>query len=780
MRGTCGRRVLRGAVVAATAAALVTGLGSVSARAAFPAANGQIAFVRGADVDALDASGSLSTLATGSPHNPAWSPDGSQVAYDDGGSIHFTGSGSTITGTEPAWRDTSTIAFTNAGDIWSSDTGGGSLTNLTVTAADDRDPAWSSNGSRIAYAEKVGPNYQIFVMNSDGSGQQQLTFTAADNYQPTWSPDSGTIAFVSERSGSPQIFGMDPNGGAQTRLSTGGGTATNPAFAPEGATIVFELAGSPLQTMSANGGASGAVTGSSAGDAEPDWQDAPPVNVSPPSISPGGATFAGETLSAGVGSWIGSPTGYHFQWQRCDAALATCTPVGSDSSEYIIHLEDVAPNRVRVLVQAVNIAGGSPFVASAATGGANGPAPVNVVLPQISGTPQANTGFLSVTAGQWTGIPPITFTYQWQRCDFLVPPQCDNIAATGTSFAPTAVEISKRLQVVVTATNSYGVGVAISPFSFVIEGIAPVNTISPKITGANIIGSVLSADTGTFTGSTPLTFAYQWLLCAPSGLPCNPIGGATASSYLIQANDFGSSIRVKVTAKNPAGSADGTSNHTFPIVRPTRAGPANASPPAIFGKARTRATLIADSGIWTGEPPLSYRYQWKQCDALGGDCSTIPGATKPKYKIKTADAGATLRVTITATNSLNTVATDSDSTNAIRLSPKLPKARRLIGTAGPDRLAGGGGNDYIDGRAGNDTLLGGAGDDTIYGGDGNDVIEGGPGSDKIFGGAGSDTIDAADGEPDTVDCGDGNDLVYADSFDTLKNCESRINGPPPS
>ena len=102
-----------------------------------------------------------------------------------------------------------------------------------------------------------------------------------------------------------------------------------------------------------------------------------------------------------------------------------------------------------------------------------------------------------------------------------------------------------------------------------------------------------------------------------------------------------------------------------------------------------------------------------------------------------------------------------------------PPADDISGTAKADHLSGTGGADVIKAGRGNDWVNGGAGNDTIYGGTGNDILYGGPGADLIYGGTGNDTIHAADGVKDTIDCGLGHDVVYADRHDKVaKNCEN--------
>jgi Ca2+-binding RTX toxin-like protein len=87
------------------------------------------------------------------------------------------------------------------------------------------------------------------------------------------------------------------------------------------------------------------------------------------------------------------------------------------------------------------------------------------------------------------------------------------------------------------------------------------------------------------------------------------------------------------------------------------------------------------------------------------------------------------------------------------------------GTQGPDVLIGTAGPDRIIALGGNDLLAGAGGDDFLYGGKGSDGIDAGDGDDFVF---------SRDGEADAVDCGAGNDMVVADTLDTLTGCETRM------
>lgn len=79
--------------------------------------------------------------------------------------------------------------------------------------------------------------------------------------------------------------------------------------------------------------------------------------------------------------------------------------------------------------------------------------------------------------------------------------------------------------------------------------------------------------------------------------------------------------------------------------------PTNTAAPTINDTTPERGqTLTASPGTWTGDQPITFRYQWERCNASGAACAAIAGATAQTYTVATADVGNTLRVTVTATN----------------------------------------------------------------------------------------------------------------------------------
>src|SRR5262249_34212505 len=80
--------------------------------------------------------------------------------------------------------------------------------------------------------------------------------------------------------------------------------------------------------------------------------------------------------------------------------------------------------------------------------------------------------------------------------------------------------------------------------------VAPANSSAPSISGTASTGSTVTANQGTWTGSAPISYQYQWQVCDDKGNACHDITGATAQTYVIKDADKGNTLRVEVIASN--------------------------------------------------------------------------------------------------------------------------------------------------------------------------------------------------------------------------------------
>jgi hypothetical protein len=375
--------------------------------------------------------------------------------------------------------------------------------------------------------------------------------------------------------------------------------------------------------------------------------------------------YVGRRVSAYRGSWCGRRAMHvRYRWKRCTSTSCTAIKGGTRAS-YIPTLRD-ADRTLKVSVTASNSSGTTTVTSKGKRVG--GRRLVNTALPTISGTPQ--DGFeLSASSGTWTGAESSAYSYAWQRCETngagcsVVP------SATRSVYMLTDADVGSTMRVTVTASNSAGSASATSSATGVVSAAPaspapPANTAPPTISGSPSEQGVLTGSSGTWVGTTPMTYGYQWLRCDTAGSKCSAVTGATQDTYGIGPGDVGSTLRLAVTATNGAGSSSATSLGTQAVTA-SPAPPLNSAPPAIIGTPEVGSLLSASTGAWTGTTPIDYAFQWRRCDQAGANCSSISGATEASYSVVVADGGSTLRVLVTAVNTVGSNIASSIPTAAV-------------------------------------------------------------------------------------------------------------------
>ena len=381
------------------------------------------------------------------------------------------------------------------------------------------------------------------------------------------------------------------------------------------------------------GGGGGGNGGGGGGGGGDDGSDAPPENEELPQIS--GTPAVGEVLECDPGTWTNGPTTYGYSWSRDGTAIS-----GAIRQTYpVVAADDGATLTCTVRArnsQGSDVATSAPVIIGG--GGSGGSGPTNDVKPSITGTAAVGQ-VLTCNPGTWSVASP-TFEYQWNRAGAEISD------ATARFYTVVSADSGTALTCTVTATASGGHGVATSgPVTVTVIDNNPPTGPVPTLVGAGDVGTALTCDPGTWTG-TGISYTFAW---QSDGVA---IPDTAADRYVVLSQDVGHRLTCSVTARNAAGKKTLISAVRM-VGGPSGHAPVPAVGPTIVGTASTGQTLTCDVGTWTGDPTITYTMVWQR-DGV----TVAPG---PTYLLTSADRDAALRCVVVAGNGSGKGAARSDA-----------------------------------------------------------------------------------------------------------------------
>ena len=391
-----------------------------------------------------------------------------------------------------------------------------------------------------------------------------------------------------------------------------------------------------------------------------------------------GTARVGETLTVGTSGIADADrlenANFSYQWIRSDGNVNTDISGATASTHTLVDADE--GKAIRVQVSFTDDAGHEETLTSAATAAVepepNSPA---TGAPAVDGTARVGETLTAGNSGiaDADGLDNATFTYQWVASDGTT--DTDISGETASTYTLVASDEGKTVKVTVSFTDDAGNAETLSSAATGAVAARPNSPATgvPAIGGTAQVGETLTADTTGIAdadGLTGATLTYQWI--ANDGAADADIVGGTDAAYLLQADEEGKTIKVKVSFTDDAGNEETLDSAPTEVVVAAEATEPPSRPQGLTGTAAHDAvSLIWDDPGDATITAIRYCAATARCTASETSSFTLTTRAAPSHPTLTGACPPTA-----ATSIVSRRATLRVSASAATTSERIRRPRR--------------------------------------------------------------------------------------------------------